>query len=60
MKAYYMTGPMRQYEQWAENLMKTKPKHPRPYGIKRPDFRNVLAVVAAVVFILVVATQLFD
>ncbi|HWQ20536.1 MAG TPA: hypothetical protein VN455_12210 [Methanotrichaceae archaeon] len=59
MKTEYLTGPMQQYEKWAEeSIVRNKPKYQRPYGIKRPDSTNIMAVATGVFIILVAAAHI--
>ncbi len=54
-----ITDPMRQYEKATEVIFRNKPKSSRPYGIKRPDSMNIVAVLAVIFVVLVViATML--
>jgi hypothetical protein len=47
---------MRQYETWIDDVLRHKPKHSRPYGVKLPDARELVVVaVAALVILLAVA-----
>lgn len=58
MKANYITEPMRKYGTWTDNLMKTMPKHSRPYGIKRPENWILVTCAASIIVIMVVVSQL--
>jgi hypothetical protein len=41
----YINDSMRQYERWAEEeIIKHEPKHPKPYGVKQPDARIIVAI----------------
>ena len=53
-----ISEPMLQYGRTVEIMMKNKPKHSKPYGIKQPELRNVVAVVAGIIFVLVVIKAL--
>jgi penicillin-binding protein-related factor A (putative recombinase) len=55
----YINDSMRQYERWAENeIIKYKPKHVKPHGIKRPDTRKIVAVAVGIFVILVIAIEM--
>ncbi len=49
-----ITDPMHQYEKATEAIFKNKPKYSKPYGIKRPDSMNVVAVLAGLFVVFVV------
>lgn len=53
-----ITDAMQQYERASEEVLKKRPKHPKPYGIKRPETRNILSLFAGLFFVLVVVTEL--
>ncbi len=52
-----ITDAMRQYERSTEEIMKNKPKHGRPYGIKRPEAANIVGVLAVLFLIFVLASE---
>lgn len=49
-----ITDAMLQYGRATESVFMNKPKNSKPYGIKRPDSGNIVAVLAGVFLILVV------
>ena len=49
-----ITESMIQYGKATEVIFNNKPKYSRPHGIKRPDSRNIIAVLAGIFFVLVV------
>jgi hypothetical protein len=53
-----ITDQMAQYEKLTEVIYQNKPKNSKIYGIKRPDSRNVVAVLTGVFLVLVVIAQL--
>ena len=55
----YINDAMRQYEKWAENeIIKNKPKHQKPYGIKQPEPMKIVAVAAGIFAIAVIIVLL--
>ena len=52
-----ITDQMIQYGRGTEVVYGNKPKHPKIYGIKRPDAKNIVAVLAGLFLILVVIAQ---
>jgi hypothetical protein len=55
----YMNDSMRQYERWAENeIIKYKPKHAKPHGIKRPDTRKIVAAAVGIFVILMIVIEM--
>jgi hypothetical protein len=53
-----MNDSMKQYEKATEEMLKTRPKHPKPYGIKQPDSRNVIALIAGIFFVIAVVASI--
>ena len=53
-----ITDQMAQYEKGTEVIYRNKPKNPKIYGIKRPDSRNIVAVLTGIFLVLVVIAQL--
>jgi len=49
---------MRQYETWIDQVVRTKPKHSRPCGVKLPDAREIVVVAAAALVILLAAVRM--
>lgn len=45
---------MIQYGKATEVIFNNKPKYSKPHGIKRPDSRNIIAVLAGIFLVLVV------
>ena len=58
MVATGITDAMIQYEKTAEAIYKHNPKHGKAHGIKRPDTRNIFAVIAGLFVVVVIITQL--
>jgi hypothetical protein len=55
----YINDSMRQYERWAEEeIIKYKPKHPKPHGIKRPESIKIVAAAVGIFVIAVIIAQL--
>ncbi len=52
-----ITDAMIQYERATEAIYKNKPKYSKPHGIKRPDTRNIVAVLAGIFLVLVVVAM---
>lgn len=53
-----ITDVMRQYEKNTEQILRNRPKHSKEYGIKLPETRNVIVVLAVFVFVLVFVSQM--
>ena len=49
---------MHQYERSTDEIVKNKPKYGKPYGIKRPDSVNIIALLAGIFLILVVLAEM--
>jgi len=49
-----ITDSMIQYGKATEVIFNNKPKYSKPHGIKRPDSRNIIAVLAGIFLVLVV------
>lgn len=52
-----ITDQMAQYEKITEVIYRNKPKNPKIYGIKRPDSKNIVAVLTGIFLVLVVIVQ---
>jgi hypothetical protein len=52
-----ITDVMRQYEKNTEQILKNRPKHSKEYGIKLPETRNIVIVLAVLVLVFVFASQ---
>jgi len=52
-----ITDAMIQYGKATEVIYNNKPKYSKPHGIKRPDARNIIAVLAGIFLVFVVITQ---
>ena len=52
-----ITDVMRQYEKNTEQILKNRPKHSNAYGIKLPETRNIIIVLAVLVLVFVFASQ---
>jgi len=52
-----ITDVMRQYEKNTEQILKNRPKHSNEYGIKLPETRNIVIVLAVLVLVIVFASQ---
>jgi hypothetical protein len=52
-----ITDVMRQYEKNTEQILKKRPKHSNAYGIKLPETRNIIIVLAVLVLVFVFAYQ---
>ena len=52
-----ITDAMTQYEKMSEVIYSNKPKYSKPYGIKRPDTRNIVAVLTGLFLVFVVIAQ---
>ena len=50
---------MIQYGEASKAIYKIKPKHGKAHGIKMPDTRNIVAVLAGLFLVIVIITQLF-
>jgi hypothetical protein len=53
-----ITDAMIQYGRATEVVFMNKPKNSRPYGIKRPDSMNIIAVLTGVFLVLVIISAL--
>jgi hypothetical protein len=53
-----ITDAMVQYEKNAESIYKNKPKNLKPHGIKTPDSRYIIALLAGLFFVFAVIAQL--
>lgn len=53
-----ITDVMRQYEKNTEQILRNRPKHSKEYGIKLPETRNVIVVLAVFVFVFVFVSQM--
>lgn len=49
-----ITDSMMQYGKATEVIFNNKPKYSKPHGIKRPDSKNIIAVLAGIFVVLVV------
>jgi hypothetical protein len=52
-----ITDQMIQYGRGTDIICSTKPKNPKIYGIKRPDTRNIVAVLTGLFLVFVVVAQ---
>jgi hypothetical protein len=52
-----VTDAMLQYEKSMEPIIKHKPKRGKPYGVKQPDARNIVAALAVIFFISVLIAE---
>ena len=60
MLTSYINDSMRACERWAEvEIIKCKPKHSKPYGIKQPETMKIVAA-AIVIFVIVVIIAQFS
>lgn len=53
-----ITDAMIQYGRATEAICMNKPKTGKPYGVKRPDSHNIIAVLAAIFVVLVAISML--
>lgn len=53
-----ITDQMLQYGKATEVIFNNKPKHGKEHGVKRPDTKNIVAVLAGLFLIFVVIAQL--
>lgn len=53
-----ITDQMLQYGKATEVIFNNKPKHEKEHGIRRPDTKNIVAVLAGLFLIFVVIAQL--
>lgn len=53
-----ITDVMRQYEKNTEQVLRNRPKHSKEYGIKLPETRHILIVLAVLVLVFVFASQM--
>lgn len=49
-----ITDAMHQYSKATEVIYMNKPKYSKPYGIKQPDAKNLVATLAIIFMVLVV------
>jgi hypothetical protein len=54
-----ISDAMIQYGKATEAIYNHKPKHSKPHGIKRPESRNIIAVLTGLFSVLVVIAQFF-
>jgi hypothetical protein len=52
-----ITDQMIQYGRGTEVVYNNKPKKPKEYGIKRPDTKNIVAVMTGLFLVFVVINQ---
>lgn len=52
-----ITDQMMQYERGTEVIYSNKSKHPKAYGVKRPEAVNIIAVLTALFVVVVVFAQ---
>jgi hypothetical protein len=52
-----ITDAMTQYEKMSEIIYMNKPKNSKPYGIKRPDSKNIVGVLSALFLVFVFISQ---
>jgi hypothetical protein len=52
-----ITDSMYQYERATEVIYNNKPKYSKPHGIKRPDTKNIVAVLAGLFLVFVLIAQ---
>jgi len=52
-----ITDSMYQYERATELIYNNKPKYSKPYGIKRPDTKNIVAVLTGLFLVSVLIAQ---
>jgi hypothetical protein len=50
-----ITDAMHQYSKATEVIYMNKPKYSKPYGIKQPDSKNLVAALAIIFMVLVVS-----
>ncbi len=53
-----ITDAMIQYGRATEVVFMNKPKNSKPYGIKRPDSRNIIAVLTGIFLAIVIISAL--
>lgn len=53
-----ITDVMRQYEKNTEQVLRNRPKHSKEYGIKFPETRNIIIVLAVLVLVFVFVSQM--
>jgi hypothetical protein len=53
-----ITDQMLQYGKATEAVYNYKPKNAKPHGIKRPDTRNIIAVLTGLFVVFVVISQI--
>jgi len=49
-----ISDAMLQYSRATEVIYNNKPKYSKPHGIKRPDTRNIIAVLTVIFLVLVI------
>jgi hypothetical protein len=55
MSVIGISEPMLQYGMATEEIIKrNRPKHPKAYGVKQPEMRNIVTVLVGIIFVLVV------
>jgi hypothetical protein len=52
-----ITDSMIQYERATEVIYNNKPKYSKPHGVKRPEAKNIVAVLTGLFLVLVVIAQ---
>jgi hypothetical protein len=52
-----ITDAMTQYGKMTESIYMNKPKNSKPYGIKRPDSKNIVGVLTALFLAIVFIAQ---
>ena len=52
-----ITDSMYQYERATEVIYNNKPKYSKPHGIKRPDTKNIVAVLTGLFLVFVLIAQ---
>ena len=58
MLTSYLNDSLREYERRVrEEILPYKPKHSKPYGINRPDTRNILATLVGIFAIIGIAVE---
>lgn len=53
-----ITDVMRQYEKNTEQVLRNRPKHSKEYGIKFPETRNIIIVLAVLTLVFVFVSQM--
>lgn len=54
-----ITDPMIQYNRSAESIYNRRPKHGRPYGINRPDTRNIIAFFSGIFAVVIIVSAIY-